>query len=139
MLCFWRSGPLLLDFYCSIYVTRSTSELRVMLVQLKLPKPSSHVFYGPFQFGAFFRGLILLSMFHPCLCCAVLSVPRVAFCYLCSSSSLLCRSVCSLQPCLMYFPLSVRAPRLPLFCYALLCVHSSFALLVLKRERKLVA
>ena len=29
-------------------------------------------------------------------------------------------------------------PCLPLFCYALLCVHSSFAI-ILKRKRKLVA
>ena len=40
--------------------------------------------------------------------------------------------------CLMYFPLFVRVLRLSLFCYALLCVHSSFAI-ILKRKRKLVA
>ena len=38
----------------------------------------------------------------------------------------------------MYFPLSVGVPCLSLFCYALLCVHSSFAI-VLKRKKKLVA
>ena len=40
--------------------------------------------------------------------------------------------------CLMYFPLFVGVPLLSLFCYVLLCVHSSFAI-VLKRKRKLVA
>ena len=38
----------------------------------------------------------------------------------------------------MYFPLLVRVLCLSLFCYALLCVHSSFAI-ILKRKRKLVA
>ena len=37
--------------------------------------------------------------------------------------------------CLMYFPLFVGVLCL---CYALLCVHSSFAI-ILKRKRKLVA
>ena len=40
--------------------------------------------------------------------------------------------------CLMYFPLFVGVLCLSLFCYALLCVHSSFAI-ILKRKRKLVA
>ena len=40
--------------------------------------------------------------------------------------------------CLMYFPLFVGVLSLSLFCYALLCVHSSFAI-ILKRKRKLVA
>ena len=40
--------------------------------------------------------------------------------------------------CLMYFPLIVGVLCLSLFCYALLCVHSSFAI-ILKRKRKLVA
>ena len=38
----------------------------------------------------------------------------------------------------MYFPLFVGLLCLSLFCYALLCVHSSFAI-ILKRKRKLVA
>ena len=38
----------------------------------------------------------------------------------------------------MYFPLFVGFLCLSLFCYTLLCVHSSFAI-VLKRKRKLVA
>ena len=38
----------------------------------------------------------------------------------------------------MYFPLFVGVLRLSLFCYALLCVNSSFAI-TLKRKRKLVA
>ena len=38
----------------------------------------------------------------------------------------------------MYFPLFVGVLCLSLFCYALLCVHSSFAI-ILKRKRKLVA
>ena len=38
----------------------------------------------------------------------------------------------------MYFPLFVGDLWLSLFCYALLCVHSSFAI-ILKRKRKLVA
>ena len=38
----------------------------------------------------------------------------------------------------MYFPLFVVVLCLSLFCYALLCVHSSFAI-ILKRKRKLVA
>ena len=38
----------------------------------------------------------------------------------------------------MYFPLFVRVLCLSLFCYELLCVHSSFAI-ILKRERKLIA
>ena len=37
-----------------------------------------------------------------------------------------------------YFPLFVGVLCLSLFCYALLCVHSSFAI-ILKRKRKLVA
>ena len=37
----------------------------------------------------------------------------------------------------MYFPLFVEVLCLSLFCYALLCVHSSFAI-ILKRKRKLV-
>ena len=41
--------------------------------------------------------------------------------------------------CLMYFPLFVGALCLSLFCYALLCVHSSFAIILKRRERKLVA
>ena len=40
--------------------------------------------------------------------------------------------------CLMYFPLFVGVLCLSLFCYALLCVHSSFVI-ILKRKRKLVA
>ena len=40
--------------------------------------------------------------------------------------------------CLMYFPLFVGVLCLPLFCYALFCVHSSFAI-ILKRKRELVA
>ena len=39
--------------------------------------------------------------------------------------------------CLMYFQLFVGVLCLSLFCYALLCVHSSFAI-ILKRRRKLV-
>ena len=39
--------------------------------------------------------------------------------------------------CLMYFPLFVGVLCLSLFCFALLCVHSSFAI-ILKRKRKLV-
>ena len=38
----------------------------------------------------------------------------------------------------MYFPLFVGVLCLSLFCYALLCVHSSFSI-ILKRKRKLVA
>ena len=38
----------------------------------------------------------------------------------------------------MHFPLFVEVLCLSLFCYALLCVHSSFAI-ILKRKRKLVA
>ena len=38
----------------------------------------------------------------------------------------------------MYYPLFVGFLRLSLFCYALRCVHSSFAI-ILKRKRKLVA
>ena len=37
----------------------------------------------------------------------------------------------------MYFPLFVGVLCLSLFCYVLLCVHSSFAI-VLNRKRKLV-
>ena len=40
--------------------------------------------------------------------------------------------------CLMYFPLFVEIMCLSLFCYALLCVHSIFAI-ILKRKRKPVA
>ena len=40
--------------------------------------------------------------------------------------------------CLMYFPLFVGVLCLCLFCYALLCVQSSFAI-ILKRKRKLIA
>ena len=42
--------------------------------------------------------------------------------------------------CLMYFPLFAGVLCLYLFCYmyVLLCVHSSFAI-ILKRKRKLVA
>ena len=38
----------------------------------------------------------------------------------------------------MYFPLFVGVLCLSLFCYALLCVHSSFAI-IMKRKRKLAA
>ena len=38
----------------------------------------------------------------------------------------------------MYFPLFGGVQCLSLFCYALLCVHSSFAI-ILKRKRRLVA
>ena len=38
--------------------------------------------------------------------------------------------------CLMYFPLFVGVLCLSLFCYALLCIHSSFAIIL---KRKLVA
>ena len=38
----------------------------------------------------------------------------------------------------MYFPLFVGVMCLFLFCYALLCVHYSFSI-ILKRKRKLVA
>ena len=40
--------------------------------------------------------------------------------------------------CLMYYPLFVGVLCLSLFCYALLCVHSTFAI-ILKRKRKLFA
>ena len=39
--------------------------------------------------------------------------------------------------CLMYFLLFVGVLCLSLFCYALLCVHSSFGI-ILKKKRKLV-
>ena len=38
--------------------------------------------------------------------------------------------------CLMYFPLFVGVLCLSLFCYAVLCVHSSFAI-ILNKKRKL--
>ena len=38
----------------------------------------------------------------------------------------------------MYFPLFVGVLSLSLFCYALLCAHSGFAI-ILKRTRELVA
>ena len=38
----------------------------------------------------------------------------------------------------MYLPLFVGVLRFSVFCYALLCVHSGFAI-ILKRKRKLVA
>ena len=38
----------------------------------------------------------------------------------------------------MYFPVFVGVLCLSLFCYALLCVHSSFAI-ILKTKRKLIA
>ena len=38
----------------------------------------------------------------------------------------------------MYFPLFVGVLCLSLFCYALLCVHSGFVI-ILKRKRKFVA
>ena len=38
----------------------------------------------------------------------------------------------------MYFPLFVGVLCLSLFCYALLCAHSSFVI-ILNRKRKLVA
>ena len=40
--------------------------------------------------------------------------------------------------CLMYFPLFVGVLCLSLFCFAVLCVLSSFAI-ILKRKRKLIA
>ena len=40
--------------------------------------------------------------------------------------------------CLMYFPSFVGVLCLSLLCYALLCVHSSFAI-ILKRKRKQVS
>ena len=40
--------------------------------------------------------------------------------------------------CFMYFPLFMEVLCLSLFCYALHCVHSSFAI-ILKRKRKVVA
>ena len=40
--------------------------------------------------------------------------------------------------CLIYFPSFVGVLCLSLFCYALHCVHSGFAI-ILKRKRKLVA
>ena len=40
--------------------------------------------------------------------------------------------------CLMYFPLFVRPLCLSSICFALNCVHSSFAI-ILKRKRKLIA
>ena len=40
--------------------------------------------------------------------------------------------------CLMYLPLFVGVLCLSLFCYALRCVHSRFAI-ILTRKRKLVA
>ena len=39
---------------------------------------------------------------------------------------------------ILYFPSFVGVMCLSLFCYALLCVHSSFAI-ILERKRKLVA
>ena len=35
----------------------------------------------------------------------------------------------------MYFPLFVGGLCLPLFCYALLCVHSSFAIIIEEEEK----
>ena len=40
--------------------------------------------------------------------------------------------------CLMYIPLFVGVLYLSLFCYALLCIHSNFAI-ISKRKRRLVA
>ena len=44
---------------------------------------------------------------------------------------------CLVIYCLMYFPLFVGVLCLSFFCYALLCVHSSFAI-SLKRKRNLI-
>ena len=41
--------------------------------------------------------------------------------------------------CFIYFPLFVRVLCLSFFCYALLRVHSSYAIIILKRKRKRVA
>ena len=62
------------------------------------------------------------------------SPPPVAWATVCSKSVVLLLLIY----CLMYFPLFVGVPCLSLFCYALLCVHSSFAI-ILRRKRKLVA
>ena len=58
----------------------------------------------------------------------------------CSGMCLSCRTTILLLLiyCLMDFPLFVGVLCLSLFCYALLCVHSSFAI-ILNRTRKLVA
>ena len=61
------------------------------------------------------------------------------FKYLVSKAAVLSKEVVLLLLiyCLMYFPLFVGVLCLALFCYALLCVHSKFAI-ILKRKRKLV-
>ena len=63
------------------------------------------------------------------------SPPRVAKVAVCSEAVVL---LLLLIYCLMYFQLFVGILYLYLFCYALLCVHSSFAIM-LKRKSKLVA
>ena len=60
--------------------------------------------------------------------------PLVAWAAVCSMPMVLLLLIY----CLMYFPLFVGVLCLSLFCNALLCVHSSFAI-ILKRKRKLVA
>ena len=66
--------------------------------------------------------------------CKMYLSPSMAYAAVCSRAVFLLLLIC----CIMYFPLFVGVPCLPLFCYALLRVHSSFAIL-LKRTRKLVA
>ena len=57
---------------------------------------------------------------------------------LCKSARFKAVVLLMLTYCLMHFPLFVGVLCLSLFCYALLCVHSSFAL-ILKWKIKLFA
>ena len=62
----------------NIYVSWSTSELRVRLAPLNRFKPSSKIFYWPFQSGTFI--VDLLWCFLSCVCYVFVRVCLYVFC-----------------------------------------------------------
>ena len=73
MMHWWVKG---LSCKPNIYVSWSTSELRVRLVPWNRFKPSSKIFYCPFQGGSSFVDLL-------CFFCLVFAIPLCASVYLC--------------------------------------------------------
>ena len=66
----------LLVFHANIYVSWSTSELRVRLAPLNRFKPSSKIFYWPFQGSTSFKDLL-------CFFCLVFAMHLWASVYMC--------------------------------------------------------
>ena len=89
----------------NIYVSWSTSELRVRLAPWNLFKPSSKIFYRPFQGGSSFVELL-------CFFCLVFAMPLCASVYMCLvvtcwERAALLALVCGVLLWVCHFPIGI--------------------------------